>query len=375
MSTFKHHLLCRALGWVQMLTLGLGGLAPAHAIIIQAGADPEATAALQARAHKMGARHTCVVGILCTDTHEAQTTATGVYLGLSDDGKKGLVLTAGHTGDKLPKPLKEIVISFGPAMRSEEAINIFANRKVVHPADPHAPGASKDLAILEFDAAIGGEALEKMGVKPAVLYQGTGYRKPLLEGEIAGFGLFGTHASPVSHRLFTIHGGKTRVTFEEWMGRTGFLHMSRVSDQLVKSGAAKGGHPNRLQFAMTHEESEVRHLDGARPLRFRSHPDQALITEGDSGGPLFFNTKEGLKVAGIASRVGIEPLAWSGGEDLFIHQFWEPVMDAVKWIAAVKAGATDTSRIIEPGTAKAEAAPALSAPEAREEKKAGSDLF
>jgi hypothetical protein len=47
----------------------------------------------------------------------------------------------------------------------------------------------------------------------------------------------------------------------------------------------------------------------------------------------------------------------------------------VKWIAAVKAGATDTSRIIEPGTAKAEAAPALAAPEAKEETKAGSDLF
>jgi hypothetical protein len=97
---------------------------------------------------------------------------------------------------------------------------------------------------------------------------------------------------------------------------------------------------------------------------------QALCAPGDSGSPLFFNTKGGvLKVAGIYSQfVGeylLDPI--SDNYQPYSAQFWEPVMGHTAWIHGVRNGTLGASKALIPDSARGglDGRPAAAAPAER----------
>lgn len=199
-----------------------------------------------------------------------------------------------------------------------------------------------DLAIIEFDAAGCREALESRGIKPARLYDGVGYTKPGLEAQIAGFGAFGTNRDPDPQNLLRIHAANTRVTFETWKDRPGFWSWIPLLDEGKETFIR--GENQGLMFAPVPAPTEYLRIDETRVL-LETHKNQATIMEGDSGGPLFFNTKAGLSLAGIASEVMAEPLVdiMARKGVLAVAQYWTPVKENLPWIRSVMAGESSSS--------------------------------
>ena len=366
----------RGLGLLQGLLLTFGSMMPVQATIIQAGKDAKEDAHLEAMSHEAGKKHRNVVGIeMGTLGQSSYGIGTGVYIGLSADGKKGLILTAAHLIQGDPKQaasshLPAVSLYFRPEIDLSEtqgarSTGIPVQRAVLHPSytyfddfsNKDAKGepvahrmASHDLAILEFDALEQKRLLAWMEVTPAELYEGAGYTKPLLEGEIVGFGRFGTSNGPTLTIGGRIHAGKTRVTFDDWRGRTGFLHWSPLSEKGREANASSKSDANVYQFDRNNEETQVFSPLTKKGYRVLSHKNQALCASGDIGCPLFLNTSTGLKVAGLYSQliVGESLLGLQNGKlRLFILQIFEPVKQSLPWIQAVREGGDGGGQVIK----------------------------
>jgi hypothetical protein len=76
-----------------------------------------------------------------------------------------------------------------------------------------------------------------------------------------------------------------------------------------------------------------------------------MFANGDSGGPLLFQTKEGLAVAGLIAGTsnGFLLNKATGEREHAIVQRFEPLMDKLTWIRNVLVGIPGTERIIVPG--------------------------
>ena len=196
----------RCLGLLQGLLLTFGSMMPVQATIIQAGKDAKEDTHLEAMSHEAGKNHRNVVGIeMGTLGQSSYGIGTGVYIGLSADGKKGLILTAAHLIQDDPKQaasshLPSVSLYFRPEIdlsgsQGTRSTGIPVQRAVLHPgytyfddfSNKDAKGepvahrmTSHDIAILEFDALEQKSFLAWMEVTPAELYEGVGYTKPLL---------------------------------------------------------------------------------------------------------------------------------------------------------------------------------------------------
>jgi hypothetical protein len=86
---------------------------------------------------------------------------------------------------------------------------------------------ANDVAIVEFAGADAIKRIEALGRTGATFYEGKGYlSKPDLDAMIAGYGMFGTQASPtLANPLNRVYAGRTRVTHTTYNGQTGFFHM------------------------------------------------------------------------------------------------------------------------------------------------------
>jgi hypothetical protein len=350
---------------------------PAAATIHLAGKTLEETARIQALAHQAGRQRKETVGITYQMAHwpGGQTSrATGVYLGLAEDGRTGLVLTAAHSwiqGASAPGAAQPVIVvlHFGPSNRVldlEDGLSFLAKRVVLHP-DHRAVGAcaasssseppndlrKADLAMVEFDLPPAhAEALKHFGVRPARLYQGTGYRKPLLEGLIAGFGLLSTQDLTAwdNQKQRLIHAGHTRVSHRSIDDRTGFYHWSPLSAQGVALQAKGVQDPdvNADLFALMPKAQTFRDGVTQEDIHVQSHARQALFAQGDSGGPLYFNTSAGLALAGICSYSCNQVLISqeTGEGAMFIRQMWEPLMGLGPWLEAIRRGDHATSVVL-----------------------------
>ena len=381
----------RAFGLITATALGLAALVPARAVVIPAGADAADDARREKASHDMGAKHTCVVGIEATPRGSLMPAlGTGVYIGTSADGTRGLVLTAAHLFVDPPEPGKSdqlecVILNFGPRMAlmaPPSSSRIQVQRVVVHPdfryyqdlssknngAPFPFPMSVNDLALLEFDAAASQDALAKLDVRPAVLYDGAKYQAPFLEALIVGFGRFATSTSPTMMATGTVHQGHTLVTHGTRRGRTAFMHwspMSKASEAAVSSGSPMA---NLKQYTLQLEEKSMYDPLMRTILPIKSHRMQALCAEGDSGIPLFFNTKGGvLKVAGIYSQFVGEYLLDPVSDTYHPHsaQYWEPVMGHSGWIHGVRNGTLGASKVLIPSSHGGLDGRAAAAPEER----------
>ncbi|NTV74077.1 MAG: hypothetical protein HGA66_07705, partial [Holophaga sp.] len=337
------------------MVLGLVLRVPAGATVIQGGASATDNARLEAEAHQAGARHTCVVGLMVQSTGMGMPAlGTGVYLGMSADGRRGLILTSAHLfadeGESPIRPRKSTV-HFGPAMMVPGASRVAATKVHLHPEfayfqdltsrnqDGPLPLTNNrhDLAIVEFDAAAGKDQLMASKVTPAALYDGTGYLKPLLKSGVAGFGVFGTSTSPTVRNLFKVHAGNTRVTYGTWRGRSAFIHLSPLSAQGRAALSSTAPDTNVWQFEPPRPGLKAFPPGLTTAMDVRANANQTLVADGDSGGPLFFETKDGLKVAGIFSFYLCEALRVAGQEEprTFAVELWEPVKEHLDWIRGV----------------------------------------
>ena len=333
--------------WILALGVGLLTLTPARATIIQSGPTPQADLLLEAEAHAAGAKHACVVGLARPASASAwATVATGVYLGTSNDGRRGLVLSVAHPFQHLPAkvPHGSLSVLFSP--QNADAPGLVPVARVhVHPQ----AGCAPDLAILEFDASRHQARLAQAGILPAVLEEGPASTVPLMEAEIAGFGRLGRNARPTLGEAGRIHGGHTRVTYGRCLGHWGFHHWSPLAEEAFEAALSQGRMGNRYPF-LTDAPATHGFLPGScRPIPLGSHLKLALFAPGDQGGPLIFPTASGPKVAGIASRTRFRHLELPKTHSrffevlrfdfqLFAVQSWEPVMDHLGWIREVQAG-------------------------------------
>lgn len=307
-------------------------------------------------AHDAGKRHKAVVGILHSAmARGTENHCTGVYVGPSADGRHGYVLTAAHVffdaqSDLEPRELQDVALYFGPEIDdvgTGDTFKVKATRLFIHPDRVPEDGKTvtlvrNDLALLEFELLTTGKVLESRGIAPATLYAGVGHTTPMMTGEIAGFGWFASHASADYVRTpIWIHGGKTHVTYGQWLGRTGFLSWLPMTEQGFAERGAVGQIPYR--FVADSDGTIQYGAMGTQTLfTVRTHREQAMFGPGDSGGPLFLRNSAGaLELAGIASAstgaMLIDREVPPPFNNAFPHylQIWEPVQDSLAWIRSV----------------------------------------
>jgi hypothetical protein len=353
-----------------MMAVCLAIQVPAHATILLGGATPEETALLEEKAHQAGARHTNVVG-LTLEFHDGDlgmiSYATGVYIGLTDDGQTGLVLSAGHAFDQNVRPKglrspKRAWVSLGPKILGKGeagSVMIPAVRVELHPefrwsSDSAHAWTTNDLALVAFDASIHREALRAHGIAPAKLRADHESKPPLIEAELVGFGRLGTHACRTLTSPRRVHSGHTWVTPGIVTGRTVLLHRSPVFTVGEGKDTVHFGF-DRIEAGLTIKDPET-----GLETQLRSHQDQALGAPGDSGGPLFFNTSEGLEVAGIYSGCMIQSVEVVGTlEDEFVNtQVWEPVARHLSWIQSCRQALPESPLNEQEGAPKSKDVPA-----------------
>jgi hypothetical protein len=354
----------------------LAAALPAEAVVFRAGEAKDAATEREAKAHQLGKAHPAVAALQIIPADFGQACAgTGTYLGTDEDGQRGYLLTAAHLFLDGPKPtpreqLLAVDITFDPApAEAKEPLRIPATRVIV--CDRYLPRTdlsqkdalgrgipmrmkANDLALVEFSAKDHGAALAKLRVKPMALYQGTGYARPLLEAQLAGFGSFGTDRCAKLDRAKRIHGGFTRVTYGSRRGQADFHVWLPYSEEGLKRAGDPDQDANIYQTAPVPAQRTYLDLLAGTEVAVRSHPDQAVFAAGDSGGPLLFLNKGELKVAGVASQSLGEHLLDPRTEQWipFLHQTYAPVMDHAGWVQAVMKGEPGKSQVLEvPGKA------------------------
>lgn len=360
--------------------------APGRAIILPESKDADDNARLEAQSHQEAARHAWVVG-LAVRKQGGFGFGTSVYLGESQDGKKAQFLSAAHLfmDDPVRADRKEpisVTLHFGPQMPAlaRDLPPLAAQWVRLHPDFDYVdcmgldqwgepmPARNKvhDLAIVELDIASVLDFRGKMaacGVRPAILYDGVGYAKPLLEAEIVGYGGYGTQSGPAAANRLKIHQGQTLVTYGGWLGEPAcFRQWTRISAECMEE-MRSGTFGKVHQFVPDFKEILARNADDGSEVRVKSYRRQARTGCGDSGGPLLFNSKDKvMKVAGIASHTRAVKLCVDGQARLFWMDVWMPVKDHLKWILDVRQGLPDSGRVLVFGAAKAAAAAAAGNP-------------
>lgn len=328
--------------------LALVAWAPAGAVVGPAGGDAAQTARWEAAAHLDGARFPWIVSIEADHGDGVNVSScTGVFLGCGAPGR-GFVLTAAHgvregQPGPLGKPGPPVQITFGPWMDAPSAIRIPATRVVLHPEFKALPGSpdlsffgqvtANDLAILEFDPRPWTEALARAGVRPIEVFDGEVPAGPV-DAVLAGFGLRGAVGQGPARFTGRVHAGATRVTQTRTPAGQGFHHWTLARAE--GEADALDHHNQYLHFTQTTRFQP----GGARPpVLFASHPDQAYLAPGDSGGPLLLLDRGTWKLAGIATAEYREelPAVPSGPRLLLVAQHWEPVMAHLDWIRKVLA--------------------------------------
>ena len=224
-----------------------------------------------------------------------------------------------------------------------------------------------DLAILEFPMdSVTAKNLESLGVHPATIYDGTGFKKPLIAAQIVGFGSFGTSQSGqlTNQNEYKVYSGYTRVTYGAYLGRVGFYHWSPFTADGLKlfDSDSLDASMNPDQFSLHPMAMEYFDPDSKTRVHVQSHPSQALFSGGDSGSPLFFQAANGLRVAGIASTSGASELINPSdrSEKMFIRQMWEPLKEQLPWIEDIQRGDRGSSLVWEVGRVGAKGALTLS---------------
>lgn len=185
-----------------------------------------------------------------------------------------------------------------------------------------------DIAVIEFS---GVESLSE-DIQPLPLYNGTGYKKPHIASCFVGYGEFGLNTSGTLTNSFDRRLGYTNISYTSWRGHESFHHWLCGLDDLTSFTT----NPRQWRFdpKMT---AEI--LYGSDPICVMPHKNQALFGDGGSGSPLLFKTKDGNKIAGVASQTMAEvlPLLKSLGRPLIVQAF-EPVMPWVEWIQTIVTG-------------------------------------
>ena len=354
---------------VGMLALiGLGAEVPGQAVIIRAGASAEADVLLEARSHEAGVQYRCVVGLsVACDSY--RFCATGVYLGTSPDGKRGLVLTAAHpfildaSFGPGEEPVRFVTLTFGPQREAKTAVAVGVPRVLIHPdfkyhkAFTDRMGCSlpitipvHDLAILEFQMSeVLHQHFASTGFSPAVLLEEEHYPEGLWDAAIAGFGEFGTSSSPTDAIQEKLHAGHTKVQLGDWRGRLSLMHLSPFAKGTRAARESATADANILQFDLAKEELDCTSPSGRSRVPMQSHEDQALASTGDCGGPLFVTTKEGPRLAGIFLWSDEEAVAGASRKVQPCHlQLWEPVMlrEHLDWIQTVQRGFSGGAEVL-----------------------------
>jgi hypothetical protein len=347
----------------------------AQATIIQAGASAEEDIRLEQEAHLAGAKFPCVTAIYMLGTKDwpPVTSGTGVFIGSSQDGKKGLILTAAHIFNHSPKEARALgyqrmAMTFGPDLTSFRAVN--AERVFLHPdftavALPYFKSTESetaqvtlghDVAIIQFDLATHAKALKDLGITPAVLCEGGEHLgQPSLEAKTAGFGVFGTNQGSLVPQNVRIHAGDTLVSYGNLRGNNLFMNWSPMSQEASDLLDAKAMAPGLLnRFATLDGKVEVREGFTAKPQLLQTHKHHATGASGDSGGPLFIHTPQGPRVAGIYTRnEHCEVVRVDDGKKLWaMASLWEPVVDHLSWIQDIRHGLEEKALVLEPGNSQ-----------------------
>jgi len=140
---------------------------------------------------------------------------------------------------------------------------------------------------------------------------------------------------------------------------TGFYHWSPMHELALVDLNARPGGSGPYRFVEGKAGANLANpLDGS-PASVRSAKFQVMTHSGDSGGPLFFNTSEGFKLAGtcVSARRADLKSAFSARPDVPCYlERWEPLKEYHGWIKAVLAGDLGKSRVLafEGGVAKVE---------------------
>lgn len=344
----------------------------AQATIIQAGASLEEDTRLEQDAHLAGAKLPGVTAIYMLGGRDWPpiTSGTGVYIGASRDGRKGLILTAAHIFNASPKEARglayqRIALSFGPDLTSFQAVN--AERVFLHPdftslVPAHFKGTEAemaqltfghDVAIIQFDMGSYAKVMKDQRVGPAALCEGVDHlTHASLEAITAGFGVFGTNKGNVFPQNVRIHAGDTLVSYGNLRGNNLFMNWSPMSQDASDLLDAKAMFPGLLnRFATLDAKVEVREVFDLKPQLLQTHKNHAVGAAGDSGGPLFINTPEGPRVAGIYTRnEHCQVLRVDNGKKLWaLASLWESVVDYLPWIQEIRNGLEERAQVLEPG--------------------------
>jgi hypothetical protein len=359
---------------VTALALTLASL-PAGAIVVQEGKTPEDTARRLAEAHAEGRKHPNVVGLQAIGLEGELVEGTGVFLGLDDKGQTGFVLTASHLFRELgQKPGSRaflgVMVTFGPRNGSTQGAGchrVAANRIYIHPdreefADrlerdgriSESPAIRHDVAVLAFPAEGCGKALDRLGVKPAALFDEEIPRAPLTAARIAGFGLSGTHGDVMLQATGRIHAGDQLVTFGRYRGLDAFMQWHVYPDSIVLNWSKStwyGEAFNRSAFQPMAETQSFTTPCLPEPVQVRTLPRECSAAVGDSGGPLFLVNKAGEQA--VAGILNYRRYDYSTGADgrkrILTVMLAEPVKDHLPFIRSIQEGQPGKAEVIEAG--------------------------
>ena len=242
------------------------------------------------------------------------------------------------------------MVHFASRLLAEGNVDVAIQKILLHPERTEGTDLVEDrndLAILAFDLKAHQEALAGRGVKPAVLYEGWGHTwRPHVEAKMVGFGRFGTSGHPAYWESAltepVVHAGYTYCrngTVGDRPALLSWVPLS-VTIQELEQRMAESPDTNLSPFQALGKETAFLAQAGGQAIHIRPHAKQAASSMGDSGGPLFFNTKDGLQVAGIASGARFKTLIDPETKDsrLFQMDVYEPVMLHLEWIRGVLAG-------------------------------------
>ncbi len=245
---------------------------------------------------------------------------SGIYI-YGENGV-GYVLTAAHGLAR--EQMRFVQLSFQPDYRVGEKIQVSWIH--IHPQfNASARASDYDIAIIEFHLSDLGRDIAPVPFD-ASTYEGESF----IESTVVGYGSFGTNASPLLD-MSQVHAGSTWVQVELREGESPSF-MSRIPHKA-----------NRFSVQATLSQ----YFDTQLPeypnmtvsiLGIKIHPEQSMFLSGDTGGPLFFNSRTGgLKLAGIARSLSLNgPLTLPGGKDLyFMANRWEPIFLHKVWIYGV----------------------------------------
>jgi hypothetical protein len=137
------------------------------------------------------------------------------------------------------------------------------------------------------------------------------------------------------------------VTHTTFAGSTGFFHFGLHAGKPLPPGPSV----NQATFKTLEGVATFQNPYELTDVRLSSHDNQAMGAHGDSGGPLRFQTKKGLAVAGLYAMSIKTPLRNPATQafEWAVVDYFEPLMDKLTWIRNVQQGIPGTTGILVPG--------------------------